>query len=332
MRKPRAAYITDRFDLIYGPDEQAAIAELVELVASPQTADAVAGLPAWLGEVEVILSGWGAPRLDDAFLNACPQLRAFLYGAGSVRAVVTDAFWERDIILCSAWAANAIPVTEYALATILLSLKRFWSFAQAVRRDHAYPDRQGERVPGAYRSTVGLVSLGMIGRLLAERLNTFDLHVIAYDPFARHDEANALGVELVSLPELFARADVVSLHTPWLPETEGLITGTLIAAMKPCATLVNSSRGAVVAEDEMIAVLSQRPDLWAVLDVVWPEPPAPDSPLFTLPNVILTPHIAGSMADECHRLGQYMIDELQRYLAGEPLRWALTRAQAARMA
>ena len=158
------------------------------------------------------------------------------------------------------------------------------------------------------------------------------MRVIAYDPFVDEATAAKLGVTLVTLEALFAQSDVVSLHTPWLPETVGLITGELIASMKPCATFINTSRGAVVWEEEMLDVLAARPDLQAVLDVVWPEPPAPESRLFDLPNVVLTPHIAGSMGAECHRMGRYMIDELDRYLAGEPLRWGITREKAAILA
>ena len=97
-------------------------------------------------------------------------------------------------------------------------------------------------------------------------------------------------------------------------------------------SFINTSRGAVVHETEMIEELTKRPDILAVLDVTHPEPPAEGSPLYTLPNVILTPHMAGSIGPECRRMGRYMVEELQRYCAGQPLRWALTREQAARMA
>ena len=171
MHRPKAVYITDSFERIYGPEEQALIAERVELLAPPQTPESITDLPAWLGEVEVILSGWGAPAMDAALLDACPRLKAFFYGAGSVRGFITEAFWERDILLSSAWAANAVPVAEYALGTILLSLKRFWVFAQAVRQARHYPDKDSFQVAGGYGSTVGLVSLGMIGRMMVERLS-----------------------------------------------------------------------------------------------------------------------------------------------------------------
>lgn len=333
MTKPKALYILRDRDLIYSPTQQRELAHLLDILGPPERAETIRQNPSLLREVEVVLSGWGAPRFDEAFLNLCPNLSAFFYGAGSVRGFVTDAFWKREIILSSAYAANAIPVTEYALSTIFLSLKRFWSFQRDVRKNASYPPREERTtVAGAYRSTVGIVSLGMIGRLLCEKLRPFDLNIVAYDPFVNRESSEELGVTLISLAELFTQSDVVSVHTPWLPETVGLITGDLLRSMKPNATFINTSRGAVVREDELIDSLKARPDLWAVLDVTWPEPPEPGSPLYTLPNIVLTPHIAGSMAKECWRMGQYMLEELKRYLAGEPLKWQITQEQSRRLA
>jgi len=139
-------------------------------------------------------------------------------------------------------------------------------------------------------------------------------------------------VESVSLDQLFRESDVISLHTPSLPATKGMITGAHFAAMKPNATFINTARGAVVRETEMIEVLTHRPDLQAVLDVTDPEPPKPESPLYTLPNVVLTPHIAGSQNNECRRMGHYMVEELGRYLAGQPLKWQINQELAAKLA
>jgi phosphoglycerate dehydrogenase-like enzyme len=122
------------------------------------------------------------------------------------------------------------------------------------------------------------------------------------------------------------------MHTPWLKETEGMITGEHFAAMKPNATFINTARGAVVREGEMIEMLRERTDLFAVLDVTYPEPPEPGSPLYTLPNVVLTPHIAGSLSGECRRMGGYVVEELKRYLCGEPQLWPISREQAATLA
>ena len=300
---PKALYLLDgeAFEKIYGDEGRAAVAELADVYAPPQTADSVAKDPGVLAEVEVILSGWGAPAMDAAFLEAAPDLRVVLYGAGSIRRVATPALWERGVRITSAYAANAVPVSEYTLAAILFSLKRGWHFAFSARREKALPG-QGQ-VPGAYGSTVGLVSLGMVGRLVRERLRPFALNVVAYDPYVTSEEARVLGVDLISLEDLFASSEVVSLHAPWLPETEGMILGSHLASMKRNATLINTSRGAVVREAEMVEVLEERPDLWAVLDVTHPEPPEPDSRLYDLPNVVLTPHIAGSLGGECRRMG-----------------------------
>ena len=111
-----------------------------------------------------------------------------------------------------------------------------------------------------------------------------------------------------------------------------MITGEHFAMMKEDATFINTSRGAIVDELSMITVLQERSDLSVLLDVTYPEPPAEGSPLYTLPNVYLTPHIAGSMGGECRRMGQYAIDECRRYLLGEPLQWQVTKELAARMA
>ena len=156
------------------------------------------------------------------------------------------------------------------------------------------------------------------------------MNVLVYDPFVAEHDAAALDVELVSLEAIFQRCDVVSLHTPSFPETRGMVTGNHIAYMKPGATFINTARGELVREAEMIEVLSMRRDLQAVLDVTYPEPPAADSPLYTLENVVLTPHIAGSAGAECRRMGRYMVEELQRYLAGEPLVYGLKRESVMR--
>jgi phosphoglycerate dehydrogenase-like enzyme len=317
------------YDMIYRPQVRQQIQQLVDIYAPLQTSQSVASDPSVLSQAEVIFSGWGCPTFTGDLLKAAPHLKVIFYGAGSIRYFVTEALWERGIIVSTAYKANDIPVVEFALAQIVLGLKRYWHHVE-----HYKQDRQWKPLPapGGFDSAVGLVSLGMIGSLLAERLKTFELKVIAYDPFATQDRAAQLGVQLCSLEEIFQRADVVSLHTPWLPETEGLITGAHITSMKPGATFINTSRGAVVREAEMVSALQARPDLCALLDVTYPEPPLLDSPLLKLPNVYITPHIAGPNENECKRNGQYVIAELKRYLNGEPLQFAITRQRAAIMA
>jgi phosphoglycerate dehydrogenase-like enzyme len=331
MSKAKALFILDPgpYDWIYGPAERAEIGNLVDVYAPPQTAQSIREHPELLRDVQVILSGWGAPVMDEAFLDQAPNLQAVFYGAGSIRGIVDHAFWQRGLVITSAYGANAVPVAIYTLSQVLFSLKHGWRYGLELKRTHRYPEReQMLDMPGTYTSMVGIISLGMVGSQVCELLKPFNLKILAYDPFAGPETAKTLGVELCALDDVFRRADVVSLHTPWLKETEGMITGAHFASMKRGATFINTARGAVVREPEMIAVLEQRPDLFALLDVVFPEPPAPDSPLFTLSNVIVTPHIAGAVGTECQRMGRYMVEELTRYLHGEALQWGITEQKA----
>lgn len=314
-------------DLIYGLDEQRDIAARVELAAPPLDATTFAAWRGQLDDVHAIFSGWGMAKMNTAFFEVFPNLKVLFYGAGAVSGFVTEEVWARGVHITNANVANGVSVAEYTVAQIVLCLKQAWRQAARVK---AMCNFRQARLPvsGTYGSTVGIVSLGAIGRMVAERLRAFDMQVIAYDPFIQPEQARALNVALVALDDLFARADVITCHTPWLPETEGLLHCGLFRQMKPGASFINTARGAVVNEADLIAVLREREDLFAVLDVTHPEPPAPDSPLYDLPNVVLTPHIAGSMNAECRRMGRAMVEELERWLRGEPLRYRVGREYA----
>ncbi len=324
---PRAIYAlgAKEFDWIYGPDQRRAISQLIAIPDRAYTQEMLQTNPEVLAPVEILFSGWGGPRVDAQFLELAPRLK-LVFGAGALSSAATFVAWERGVRFCSAAAANSVPVAEYAQAMIVLGLKHVWRHAADMKQQKRRAEN--DFAPGCYRRTVGLVSMGAVGRILAGKLATSELRVIAYDPFLPPAQAAALGVEMVSLPHLFASSQAVSLHTPLLPETRGMITGELIALMPTGATFINTSRGAIVREDHLIAVARRRPDLQFILDVTDPEPPAPGSPLYALPNVVLTPHLAGSLGQECHRMGQMVADDFRRYLAGEPMLHEITAAMA----
>ncbi|CAM3021424.1 hydroxyacid dehydrogenase [Rariglobus hedericola] len=278
-------------------------------------------------QAEAIFSGWGMAKMDEEFLDFFPNLKIVFYGAGTIRSFATEAMWARGIRVTTSARANAESVSEFSLAQILLSLKRAWSQALAFREKRTDPFTQP--APGNVGSTVGLISLGVIGRLVAERLRSYQHEVIAYDPFIDPELAAELNVKLVSLEEVFERSDVVSCHTPLLDATRGMLQRQHFVAMKRGASFINTARGGVVDEDAMCEVLAHRTDLFALLDVTVLDEPRPDSLLRTLPNVLITPHIAGCLGPECRRMGQLMVDELDLYLAGRPLRYELDQARAA---
>jgi phosphoglycerate dehydrogenase-like enzyme len=325
--KPRAIYVADAdiFPKVFGPEERQQLGALLDFVASPLDATDLSITGAPLDTVEVMLSSWSAPVLDESLLARFPKLQVLFHAAGTVKPFVTDALWRRGIRVASAARVNAVPVAEFALSQIIFCLKHGWQHVHEIKAGAGF--QKHDAATGAYESTIGLLSLGHTGRLVAERLRMLDVSVIAYDPYFPADGARQLGVKLCGLDEVFARSEVVSCHTPLLPETLGMLGARHFSAMKPGATFINTARGAVVNETEMISVLCTRPDLFAVLDVTWPEPPAPDSPLRTLPNVVLTPHIAGSLGREYRRIGRMITDEVRRYLAGEPLLGEITSDQ-----
>ena len=319
------------YSSVYGKEEIAAIRQRVDLIADPLTREELAERPELLADVEVIFSGWHSPVLDEAFLHAAPKLRAYFYAAGSVKGVVTNAVWQRKIRVSSAWGINGASVADYTVGAILFSLKQGFSSAAAQRRQRSFT-----RLPlpaGVCGSTVAVIALGASGRAVCEKLRPFGVRVIAHDPYVSPATSRALGVTaMVSLPEAFAAADVVSLHLPANDETRGIVRASHLRAMPIGATLINTARGMVIHEAELIEVLKERRDLTAILDVTEPEPPAPESPLFDLPNVVLTPHIAGALDRDARLLSRCMIEEFDRWSSGQPLKWEIAQGDIERMA
>lgn len=329
VRRPQAllAFRPETEPWLLTPETRARLDALVEVVVTLSEGEDWRPHASRLGSVEVVIGNWGVPRFTPELLAAMPALRLVCYAAGSVRAFVTPEFWQRGIKLTTAVAANARPTATFAEAMILLSLKQTWFYLREPRADWAY--LRDTASSGVHRATVGIIGLSRVGREVIRGLQRHEVRILAHDPTVDAAEAARVGVELTPLPELFARSDVVSLHAPLLPQTTGLVTGELLRRMRPHATFVNTARGAIVREAELVAVLRERPDLTAVLDVTDPEPAPADSPLRALRNVVLTPHIAGARHREIELLMRVALDELERHLRDEPLLYPLTEAAAA---
>jgi phosphoglycerate dehydrogenase-like enzyme len=270
-----------------------------------------------LARADVLLTGWETPHLTAKVLRHAPRLRRVIHVGGYADGLFPDG--KPGITTSDVGVVNSLPVAEYSLAMILLANKDTFRAQRLYRERRAFIDREAEfEVSGNYRRTVGVVSASRTGRALIELLRPFPaLHVLLYDPYVSEDEAAELGVEPVTLPELMSRSDVVTLQTPLLPETVGLIDAALLARMPDGATLINTARGAIVdAEALEREVVGGR--ISAILDVTEPEPLPASSPLYDLPNVLLTPHIAGSMGTELRRMGDMAAADLARYARSEP--------------
>lgn len=274
-----------------------------------------------LGEADVVMVGWGTRVADHDWIDAAPRLRAVVNAAGSARAFLSERAFERGILVSTQAEHNGIPVAEYTLAMILLAQKSVFASQHVFRSSRApYPiaDLRG----GNYGARVGIWGASRIGRRVLGLLAGFDLEAVVSDPYLADDEAAGLGARAVPLDELFSTCDVVSLHAPLLDSTRGTVDADLLRLLPDGATLINTARGGLVDLDALTAELvSAR--ISAVLDVTEPEVLPPDSPLWALPNVVLTPHVAGSAGNEVRRLGDGAIDELERLLTGRGLRFAI---------
>lgn len=272
-----------------------------------------------LADADVMLSAWGCPPLDEAVLGRAPRLRMLAHAAGTVKNHVTPACFRHGVRVSSAAQANAVPVAEFTVAAIVLANKRAFRLARSYAEKRAFrfwPEEVPD--PGNWRKTVGVVGASRIGRLVLEGLRGFDFERLVTDPFLSAEDARSLHATLVPLPELLERSDVVTLHAPALPETRHLLDAEGLARMGDGAVLVNTARGHLVDHAALTRELvAGRLD--AVLDTTDPELLPEDSPLYDLPNVFLTPHIAGALARERERLVDLALGEIERFARGEPL-------------
>jgi len=307
---------------VFGQGRRERIAALADLYPHVINADNFDEHAAQLADVEVIFATWGMFPFAERHFAAMPRLKAVFYAAGNVRNFAQPLI-DRGVTLVGAWDINAIPTADTCLAQTLLSLRGYFRTVRNYRDRKTLDARHFPR-SGINGETVGLLGLGKIATRFRRHLARFPLKVIVYDPFLTESRAQALDVESAPLDEIFTRAMVVSNHMPDLPETRVLLTRRHFMSMRDSATFINTGRGAQVVEEDLIAVLRDRPDLTALLDVTWPEPPAADSPFWKLPNVILSGHYGGSVGDEVVRMADCMIAEFESWRAGRPLRYEIT--------
>ena len=277
-----------------------------------------------LAEAEILVTGWGCPKLDAAFLALAPKLKLIAHAAGTVKHFIAPEVFAAGIAVCNAASANALPVAEFTLAAILFSNKQVLRYRDMyrTRRDSSRWEDLSNPNVGNWRKIVGIVGVSRIGRRVIELLAPFDIDVVVHDPYFTDTDAAALGVKGVSLDELMARSDVVSIHAPALDSTHHMIDAGRLALMRDGTTLINTARGSLIDQPALEReLISGR--ISAVLDVTTPDTLPANSPLYDLPNVLLTPHIAGALGGERERLGSLVVAEIERFVRGIPLAHAI---------
>ena len=324
----RAIFLCEKSDKIFSVYDEETVSRLIEVTGIEKKiyskADII-GTPSDFADVELVFSTWGMPVFSVEEIKAClPSLKCVFYGAGSVQTFARP-FLDCGVKVFSAWAANAVPVAEMTVAQIILSNKGYFLSGRLyVDGGRKSASAAFGKCRGNYGETVGIIGAGMIGRLVINMLKSYNLKVIVFDPFLPDEKAAELGVKKVDLPELFARAFVVSNHLANNEQTRGMLNYALFSKMRENAVFINTGRGAQVVEEDLVRILREREDLTALLDVTYPEPPVAEHPFYTLSNCLLTPHIAGSAGDEVARMGLYMLRECESYLSGESCRYEVT--------
>lgn len=267
-------------------------------------------------DADIAITSWDCPKLDQDILDAAPKLKLVVHAAGSVKGIISDAMWERDVRISSSAEPLSKGVAETTLGLTITSLKNIFSLSQLTREGEWSKGK--EYIKDIYNVTIGIISGSRVGRNYMKLLKNFDVNMLLYDPTLSEEEVNALGAKKVELDELMRASDLVSVHAPSIPATDGMINKNNLKLMKDGAILINTARSSVINEDDFVEKLKEN-NIFACIDVTDPEPAPLDHPFRKLPNVILTPHLAGLSNNGKQRIGNYVLSEIKRYLADEKL-------------
>lgn len=325
MPEPRRAQV-------FTPESLDRLRSLGDLaVPEGNTAALAASLPRLLAGAEVAVTGWGAPVLKPELLAGVPGLKLIAHSAGSIRSIVPIEAFERGIVVCHAADVIAEAVCEATLLLILTGLRRFHEMDRALKAGAGWREANslffGHQLAG---KTVGLVGCGYVARRVIALLKPFQARILVYDPYLADERAAELGVERASLEEVLG-AEVVSNHAPITPETRHMLGARELALIREGAVFVNTARAWAIDQEALLREL-QTGRFWAAVDVFEPEPLPENSPFRRLDNVFLTPHRAGQTAETYLKQGAAMVDEVERFLSGQPLRYRVRPEQYAIMA
>lgn len=283
-----------------------------------------------LQDATVCVTSWGSTPLDEELLAVCPDLKILIHAAGSVKPVVSDALWAKGVRVASSAPMLSMGVSETALGFTISASKNFYNL-NANLHNGLWAEGK-EDIRELYELTIGVISGGWAGRHYIELLQPFNVDILLYDPFVSEETAASWGCRKASFEEILEKSDIISIHAPSIPETYHMFNAETLAKMKKDAILINTARGSLIDEEALYNHMKAGNLKYACLDVFDPEPPTADHPLRTLPNCIMTPHLAGLAANGLKKIGQHVCEELERFLAGEKLLAEVTQEMLAKMA
>ncbi len=292
-------------------------------------------LAARIPPYQAVITGWGAPQLTPEVLDAAAELRIVAHAAGSVHFLLPDPpedFFRRGLRMTSATPTMSRYVAEHTLCLAIACLRRLSRFREEMKGTDLWWGTGSELDPDTLiERRVGMVGLGSITWEFVRLLKPFQCELWAYSKHGDRERAAREGVKLVELDELLGSCPIICLFAAVRPDTVKMIDRRRLALIPDGSVIVNPARGALIDEDALIEEL-QAGRLWAGLDVTDPEPPAPDSPLRTLPNVLLAPHVGGPVPSRYWDMAMFVVQELRRFFRGEPMEAEVTEQRLRGMA
>lgn len=318
---------------LFAPESDRALRALGVVVFQDQERNfSVQELAERIPGFDIVITGWGTPTFSEEVLAAAPELQLIAHSAGSIKRMLPPTVFDRGIQVTHAAAAIAPAVAEMTLLLILLALRQVHQHDRLLKAGAPWeatkPLGMGQELAG---SRVGVVGAGYTGRRVIQLLRALQVEVWVADPYLDAERATALGVHKVELPDLLTNCPVVTLQAPPTAETRHMIGSRELALLQDGAIFVNTARSSLVDQAALLDELRSG-RIQAALDVFDEEPLPVDSPFRQLENVILTPHIAGASRQARRRQGQTIVEELQRFLTGEPLRYQVTQQMLETMA
>ncbi|MBI5831213.1 MAG: hydroxyacid dehydrogenase [Armatimonadetes bacterium] len=321
MAMPRSAY-----SRTFRAEEQERLIRDFDVIwpeSNPSAADMLALADG--RQIDAVITVWGAPAFPTAFWQAHPECRFFGHMAGSVKHFFPDAtpqyLLDHGITVVSGQFGLGINVAEMTVACMVTLARQFPLLWRKLRDEGAWRVPEVPFEPqGLLGATVGLVAASVIGRLVIEMIKPFRCRVLVFDPYLPDDKAAELGVEKVSLERLLAESDIISMHHPQTPETDRMIGAAQFKLIRDGAVFINTARPRALDPEALLAA-AQEQRFTIALDVTEPEPLPADHALRALPNVWLTPHVAGTGRYGALMVGDIVMESLDQHLAGQPVTW-----------
>jgi phosphoglycerate dehydrogenase-like enzyme len=293
-------------------------------------------LAAQIGDYDALFTDWGTPQLTREVLDAASRLRVVCHAGGSVRFLLPDPpseFYRRGLRISSATPVMSRYVAEHTLSMAIQMLRRSPLYRDKLREPSEWWDKFDSPHPSdtIIGQRVGMVGLGMITWEFIRMIKPYECQLFAFTTHGDSERAAREGVTLLPLDELLSTCPVICLFAAVRPDTVGMIDARRLSLIPDGGVLINTARGKLIDEPALIAELKTG-RLWAGIDVTDPEPPAADSPLRTLPNVLLTPHVAGPTPTRYWEFVEYAVRDMCRFFAGEPMIGDVSESRLERMA